>query len=94
LLRTLSDIDDSMTTYLGAFAIINFCLGLVTLGFPWLVGLPNPLLWGVLACLLNYIPYMGPAVVIVTLAFAGLLTYSSLREGLVAPLIFVVIVTL
>ena len=31
-LRTLSDIDESMTTYFGTFTIVNFCLGLVTTG--------------------------------------------------------------
>ncbi len=62
-LRTLSDIDEHMTTYFGTFTIVNFCLGVVTVGLTWSVGLPNPLLWGVLAAVLNYIPYIGPAIV-------------------------------
>ena len=92
-LRTLSDIDESMTTYFGTFTIVNFCLGLVTMGLTWLVGLPNPLLWGVLAAVLNYIPYIGPALVTGALAVVGLLTYPTLHEAAVAPLIFLVIVT-
>jgi predicted PurR-regulated permease PerM len=42
------------------------------------VGLPNPLLWGVLAAVLNYIPYIGPAIVTATLGVVGLLTHPSL----------------
>jgi predicted PurR-regulated permease PerM len=93
-LRTLSDIDESMTTYFGTFTIVNFCLGLVTIALTWLVGLPNPLLWGVLAGVLNYIPYIGPALVTGALAVVGLLTYPTLHEAAVPPLIYLAIVTL
>jgi predicted PurR-regulated permease PerM len=92
-LRTLSDIDANMTTYFGAFTIINTCLAVATVALTWAVGLPNPLLWGVLAGVLNYIPYIGPAIVVATLSVVGLLTYSSLSEASVAPLIFLAIVT-
>jgi predicted PurR-regulated permease PerM len=93
-LRTLSDIDESMTTYFGTFTIVNFCLGVVTIALTWLVGLPNPLLWGVLAGVLNYIPYIGPALVTGALGVVGLLTYSTLHEAAVPPLIYLAIVTL
>jgi len=93
-LRTLSDIDDNMTTYFGTFTIVNIGLGMVTVALTWLVGLPNPLLWGVLAALLNYIPYLGPAIVIATLAVVGLVTYPTLGEVAVAPLIYIGLVTL
>jgi predicted PurR-regulated permease PerM len=92
-LRTLSDIDEHMTIYFGTFTIINACLGLVTVVLTWIVGLPNPLLWGVLAAVLNYIPYIGPAIVTATLAVVGLLTYPTLGEAAVAPLAFIAIVT-
>ena len=93
-LRTLSDIDENMTTYFGTFTIVNICLGLVTVALTWLVGLPNPLLWGVLAALLNYIPYIGPAIVVATLAVVGLVTYPTLGEVAVAPLIYIAMVTI
>jgi predicted PurR-regulated permease PerM len=90
-LRTISDIDENMTTYFGTFTIVNICLGLATVCLTWLVGLPNPLLWGVLAAVLNYIPYIGPAIVISTLAVVGLLTYPTLGEALVAPIAYLAI---
>jgi len=91
-LRALSDIDEQMTTYFGTFTLVNFCLGIVTAGLAWAVGLPNPLLWGVLAGVLNYVPYIGPAVVVGTLMVAGLLTFPTLTEAVVAPVIFLAIV--
>jgi predicted PurR-regulated permease PerM len=92
-LRTLSDIDQHMTTYFGTFTIVNVCLGVVTVALTWMAGLPNPLLWGVLAAVMNYIPYIGPAIVTATLAVVGLLTYPSLGEALIAPAIFIAVVT-
>lgn len=91
-LRAMSDVDEQMTTYFGTFTIVNVCLGLVTVLLAWFVGLPNPLLWGVLACVANYVPYIGPAMVVGTLAVAGLLTFSTLSEAVVAPLVFLGIV--
>ena len=91
-LRTLSDIDENMTTYFGTFTIVNFCLGVVTVALTWAVGLPNPLLWGVLAGVLNYIPYIGPAIVVATLGVVGLLTYPTLGEAAIAPLVYLAIV--
>jgi predicted PurR-regulated permease PerM len=93
-LRTLSDIDENMTTYFGMFTIINLGLGIVAAALTWIIGLPNPLLWGVLACVLNYVPYIGPAVVVGTLAVVGLLIYPTLGEAAVAPLLYLGIVTI
>jgi len=93
-LHILSAVDENMTKYFGTFTIVNLCLGAATVLLTWAVGLPNPLLWGVLAALLNYIPYIGPAIVVATLAVVGLLTYPAFGEAFVAPLIFVGIVTI
>jgi predicted PurR-regulated permease PerM len=92
-LRTLTAIDENMTVYFGTFTIVNICLGIVTVALTWLVGLPNPLLWGVLAGVLNYIPYIGPAIVVATLGVVGLITYPTIGEAVVAPLIFLAIIT-
>ena len=93
-LRALSDIDTQMTTYFGTFTIVNVCLGIVTAALTWLIGLPNPLLWGVLAGVLNYVPYLGPSIVVGTLAVVGLLTFPTLGEAMVAPLAFLGIVAI
>src|SRR5262245_32381354 len=93
-LRALSDIDAQMTTYFGTFTIVNVCLGVVTAALTWLIGLPNPLLWGVLAGVLNYVPYLGPSIVVGTLAVVGLLTFPTLGEAMVAPLAFLGIVAI
>jgi len=92
-LKALNDIDDNMSTYFGTFTIVNLCLGVVTAMITWLCGLPNPLLWGVLAAVLNYIPYIGPAIVVATLSVVGLLVHPTLAQAVVAPLLFLAVVT-
>jgi predicted PurR-regulated permease PerM len=92
-LRTLKCIDESMTTYFSTFTLVNLCLGAVTFALTYLAGLPNPLLWGVLAGVFNYVPYLGPTVVAATLAVVGLLTFPTLAEAAIAPVIFIAMVT-
>lgn len=93
-LRALNAVDENMTKYFGTFTIVNVCLGIVTVVLTWAVGLPNPLLWGVLAGVLNYVPYIGPSIVVATLGVVGLLTFVTLGEALIAPAIFLAVVTI
>src|SRR5688572_30328204 len=54
-------IQTAIARYLFTVTCINLGLGVVTALAMHLLGMPNPLLWGVLVFLLNYIPYIGPA---------------------------------
>jgi predicted PurR-regulated permease PerM len=93
ILRTLNDIDDHMTRYFGTFTIINVGLGFLTAGLTWMVGLPNRLLWGVLAALLNFVPYLGPTTVTATLLVIGVLVYPTFAEAVLPPFLFPALVT-
>ena len=42
-------------------SLINLSLGLATASAMWLLGMPNPLLWGGLMAVLNFVPYIGPS---------------------------------
>ncbi|HVQ29512.1 MAG TPA: AI-2E family transporter, partial [Vicinamibacteria bacterium] len=56
-----------------------------------LLGMPNPMLWGALACVLTYVPYLGAAVGIGVLAFASVLTFDDLGRALAVPAVYVVV---
>ena len=60
----------------------------------WLVGLPHPFLWGMLAAVLNFIPYLGAAIVITTLFVVGLIAFSALSHAIIAPLAYLAITVL
>jgi predicted PurR-regulated permease PerM len=87
-LKIMNDIEGSLSVYLLTITVINICLGVVTTVAMWIIGLPAPLVWGVLAFALNYIPYIGPGIVTVSLFFIGLLTFPSLLPALIAPAFF------
>jgi predicted PurR-regulated permease PerM len=71
------DAEARVSTYLLTITAINAALGLATSFVMWAIGLPNPLLWGLLAFLLNYAPYLGPGVLIVLLVGAGLVSFDD-----------------
>jgi predicted PurR-regulated permease PerM len=87
-LQYLNDTESSLTRYFATVTVINIGLGFVLGGFAWLIGLPNPIVWGVLAFLMNYIPYIGAAVVIVLLFGVGLMAFESLAYALIAPVFY------
>lgn len=84
-------VQTDVSTYLGTVAMINAGLGAATGLAMWAIGLPNPLLWGVLAGLLNFVPYAGAMVTILVLGFVGLLSFDEIGYALLAPGLFFVL---
>lgn len=89
-LQFLNDVESNLAGYFAVIAAINLVLGILLVGVAWLVGLPNPLVWGILAFLLNFLPYIGPAVTIVMLFAVGLMVFQSLLHAMAAPIFFFV----
>jgi predicted PurR-regulated permease PerM len=81
----------NISTYLFTVTLINVGVGVaVALGM-WLLDMPNPILWGALACVLTYIPYLGAIVGISVLALAALLTFDDLGHALAVPAVYMVV---
>jgi len=87
-LKIFNDTERSLSGYLITVTIINACVGLVAAIVTWALGFPAPLLWGALAFMLNYIPYVGPGIMHAILFVIGLLTFDTLLPALIAPLFF------
>jgi predicted PurR-regulated permease PerM len=64
-------IEQDISAYLITITIMNTGVGLATAGVMWLCGVGDPILWGAVAFLLNYIPIRGPMI--------GLLTFTLAR---------------
>ncbi len=77
-----------IATFLATQALINAGVGLATGLACWMIGLPNPVLWGAFAGIMSFIPYLGPIVVLVTLFLAAALTFESAGEMLLPPAAF------
>jgi predicted PurR-regulated permease PerM len=84
-LRIMYDVEREISRYLFTIALINSGLGLaVGLGL-WVIGMPNPLLWGVSAGLLNFLPYVGATLTILAVAAIALVSFDSMSYALIAP---------
>jgi methylmalonyl-CoA mutase cobalamin-binding subunit len=57
--QALETASSTVGHYLFLFSLINLAYGIATGTVAWYLGLPNPALWGVVAFLLRYIPYVG-----------------------------------
>lgn len=93
VVRIWNDIEQNLITYLSTVTVINLGLGVVTTGMLWLVGFSNPLAFGVLTFVLNYIPYLGPAIIVLTLLAVGLISAPTLGAAVLPPVLFVLITT-
>jgi predicted PurR-regulated permease PerM len=82
-------IETEISAYLSMITLINVLLGLAVWGIMSLIGIPNPLLWGVLATFTNYIPYLGAIIMIIVLAMVGFITFDDIGQALLAPGAFV-----
>ena len=93
-LRILHDLQLEVSRYLLTITAINIGLGLAIGILMTLVGMPNPLLWGVGATLLNYIPFLGAITGMVLSACVALITFPTLGLSALPPLAYLVIHTL
>lgn len=89
VIRIWNTAEASLATYVATVTAINFCVGLVVATACYFIGLPSPWVWGVLAFALNFVPYIGPATMIITLLGVGLVTFGSFYQALIAPLFFI-----
>jgi predicted PurR-regulated permease PerM len=93
MLRIWNDIEGNLVSYVGLVTIINLVLGTVTMSMLYLIGFPNPITFGLLTMGLNYIPYIGPAIVATVLLAVGLVAMPTLYQAALAPALFVAIAT-
>jgi predicted PurR-regulated permease PerM len=93
-IRITNDIEHNLASYVAVVTVINAALGTIVALGAWLLGLPSPVILGILAMLLNYIPYVGPACIAIILFAVGFVTFPSLGEAFIAPASLVVLTTL
>jgi predicted PurR-regulated permease PerM len=68
------DIERNVSVYLISITLINGVVGLLTFCVMWACGVDNPLLWGVIAFAVNFVPILGPMVGLVLFLMASVLS--------------------
>jgi predicted PurR-regulated permease PerM len=101
ILPTLSDkkqaveisreIESNVSSYLATISLMNFGVGVLTGIAAYLCGLSDPILWGTVAFLLNFVPILGPLCGVVILLLAGLLTFDVIWQAVLPAGIYLVI---
>jgi len=88
-LRILNEIEEQLGGYLLTVTMINLGVGAATGIICAVTGMPNPAGLGALAATLNFFPIIGPVAMFVILTVVGVIAFSTLGAGLIAPLAFV-----
>lgn len=76
------DVEQKVSKYLLTISMVNVGVGVVVTLMTWAVGMPSPILWGAMAAVLNYIPFVGQAFMALILFLVGLGTTGELIGGL------------
>ena len=78
LLESIAATEKNVSRYFIAISIINAVLGMATYVVLLIAGMPSPALWAVLAAGLNFVPYLGPAIMTGLLLVGGAVSFSGL----------------
>jgi predicted PurR-regulated permease PerM len=89
--RVIQQVVDATSAYLGTITLVNIGMGLLLAFVLYLIEMPTPLMWGGIAAVLNYIPYLGPIASALLLALGGLMTFEDPWYALLPALSFVII---
>lgn len=87
--RIFRDIEGGMSHYFGTIAAINVVFGLAVGLLTWMFGMPTPYVWGGLAAALNFVPYIGPALMAAILFSIGLLVFDAMQTAVLLAACFV-----
>jgi predicted PurR-regulated permease PerM len=71
--------------YYATIALINLGLGVATGSAMWALGMPNPILWGVMAGVFNFIPYVGSAATFLILCVVAFVSFDDMGRILAVP---------
>lgn len=69
--------DRAVAKYFAAVTVINITLGVATAAVLTLIGLENAVVWGLAAAVMNYILYLGPLTIFLSLLIAGVMQFSG-----------------
>lgn len=80
-----AEIESSITRYLRTVTLINIALGLATWGVLAALRMPNAALFGMLAGVLNVVPYLGAVATAGILGLAAIASFDSIGHALLIP---------
>lgn len=93
-LRSVYNVERSISRYLFTITVINACLGLSVGMAVALIGLPYAILWGFVAFSFNFLPFLGTVVGTALIAAVSLVTFDDIGYAMLAPAAYLALGTL
>lgn len=81
----------AVSAYLSTALFLNLAEGALVAAILWALGMPSPVFWGLMVAVLEFVPYLGAAVLVAVLAIAGLTAFDSIGRGLLIPASFLAV---
>lgn len=78
ILRVIENVRSEVGRFYFTTALINVWLGMATAFAMMLCGMPNPLLWGTMAGILNFIPYAGSTITLIVVTIVAFVSFDGL----------------
>ena len=94
MLKVIGAVRTELSRYYMSIALINCGLGIATAGITALLGMPNPWLWGAVAAVLNFIPYIGSAITLLLLTIVAFVTFDSMGHVVAVTLSYLGLATI
>ena len=88
------EIESNISSYLATISLMNLGVGILTGIATYFCGLSDPILWGTVAFLLNFVPILGPLCGVAILLLAGLLTFDPLWQAALPAGIYLLVHTI
>jgi predicted PurR-regulated permease PerM len=82
------DVERDVSHYLLTITLINSGFGASIALAMTFTGMPNPVLWGVAAALLNFVPYVGAIGGILMVGMVALISFDSIGYAAIPPLLY------
>lgn len=79
------EIEQNVSSYLATISLINLGLGIAVAIVMYFLKMPNPILWGAMAGLFNFVPYLGALLTVVILTLVALITFDNPLYALLVP---------
>ena len=92
--RAIREVQDRVAAYIMTVGCINAGVGVVVALGAWALGVDAPIMWGGLAMILNFIPYIGPMFMTALLALFGLGTGETIFLGMIPALAYLALNTI
>lgn len=89
--RIVHDVEFEVSRYLLTISVINICFGAIIGLAMAAFGMPNPVMWGIAAAALNFVPYLGALVAVTLVAATAIVTFPTLTMAAFPPVAYLIV---